>query len=70
MLSSGHYTASVDIWGAGCIFAEMQLSDPLFKGKNYIQQLKLIAKFLGTPSESDLQFVKKPRAKDFMQVQY
>lgn len=66
MLSSGRYAVAIDIWSAGCVFAEMQLGEPLFRGKDYTQQLKLIAKFLGNPTEEDLAFVKKQRARDWM----
>jgi hypothetical protein len=40
---------------------------PLFPGNDYIHQLKLITRIVGTPtSEADLWFVKNPKAKVFM----
>jgi serine/threonine protein kinase len=55
ILGSTTYTTSVDIWSAGCVFAEMLLGQPLFTGKDGIDQFVEIIKVLGTPSASDLQ---------------
>jgi p38 MAP kinase len=41
----------VDIWGVGCVFAELLLGRVLFPGQNSIHQLHVIIKQLGTPSE-------------------
>jgi len=40
----------LDVWAVGCIFGEMLGRKPLFPGNDYIHQLKLITKLLGTPS--------------------
>ncbi|CAF0966563.1 unnamed protein product [Rotaria magnacalcarata] len=45
------YSSSVDIWSAGCIFAEMLRRAPLFKGDCEISQLFCIFQVLGTPTE-------------------
>jgi cyclin-dependent kinase 7 len=45
------YSHAVDMWGAGCIFAELLLRAPLFPGENDIDQLGKIFAALGTPSE-------------------
>ena len=37
------------MWSVGCIFGEMLQRKPLFCGKDYIDQLKLIFALLGTP---------------------
>jgi serine/threonine protein kinase len=42
LLSCEEYTASIDVWSVGCIFAELLGRKPLFPGKDYIHQLKLI----------------------------
>lgn len=36
------YTSAIDIWSVGCIFMEILRRDPLFPGKDYVQQLVLI----------------------------
>jgi cyclin-dependent kinase 5 len=42
------YTTSIDMWSAGCIFAELaNAGDPLFPGSDVPAQLKCIFKLLG-----------------------
>ncbi len=48
------YDNKVDVWSAGVIFAEILLRKPLLQGKNYMHQLKLIVRLLGSPSEEEL----------------
>ena len=46
------YTTSIDMWSAGCIFAELaNAGRPLFPGSDVDDQLKRIFKLLGTPVE-------------------
>ncbi|OQD71759.1 hypothetical protein PENPOL_c001G10022 [Penicillium polonicum] len=51
LLGSCSYTASLDIWSAGCIIAEMYTSYPFFPGDDDDDQLFRIFQILGTPSE-------------------
>lgn len=44
------YSESVDMWGVGCIFAELMLRRPLFPGNSDMEQLAKIFQVLGTPS--------------------
>lgn len=48
-----YYSFSIDIWSAGCIFAEMLLRQILFKGKGEIDILKEIFGLLGTPNDTN-----------------
>ncbi|TDH69336.1 hypothetical protein CCR75_001385 [Bremia lactucae] len=66
MLNCLHYTTAIDVWAVGCIFAEMLLREPLFPGNDYLHQLKLIMKFLGTPKQEDIEFVKNSKALRFL----
>ena len=50
MLAFQHYTQAIDVWSAGCIFAELLSRHALFPGKNYVHQLNLILSVLGSPS--------------------
>jgi len=46
------YSTAIDIWSAGCIFAEMITGRPLFPGDSEIDELHRIFRVLGTPNES------------------
>lgn len=52
----------------GCILAELLQRKPLFPGKDYIDQLKLIIKTLGSPSEEELGFISAPKARAYIQA--
>jgi len=54
IFGSATYTCSIDLWAAGCIFAEMILGQPLFTGKTGIDQCVEMMKVLGTPSNAEL----------------
>ena len=51
LLGSVEYSTPIDIWGVGCIFMEMVSGRPLFPGSVVEDQLLLIWKVLGTPTE-------------------
>jgi len=51
LLGSQAYSMPVDIWSAGCIFAEMLAKRPLFPGDSEIDELFRIFRTLGTPTE-------------------
>jgi len=44
------YGPAVDIWSAGCVFAEMMLRAPFFGGENELDQLSRIFYVCGTPN--------------------
>ncbi|XP_063900838.1 cyclin-dependent kinase 7-like [Zophobas morio] len=46
-----HYGCEIDIWAFGCLFAEILLGKPLFKGDSDINQLSEIFSITGPPSE-------------------
>lgn len=66
MLSYQSYTKAIDIWSVGCIFAEMMGGKPLFKGRDYIDQIKQILATLGTPDDETLQRIGSDRAQDYI----
>ncbi|RMX65946.1 hypothetical protein DD238_003325 [Peronospora effusa] len=51
LLLGSAYGDGVDLWAAGCIFAEMLGRKPLFPGETYVHQLQLIMNVLGVPEE-------------------
>lgn len=50
ILGSTNYGLAIDIWSAGCIFAETVTGQPLFSAGNEKEQLRAIFKVLGTPT--------------------
>ncbi|KAG4950996.1 hypothetical protein JHK85_044863 [Glycine max] len=45
LLNCSEYTAAIDIWSVGCILGEIITRQPLFPGKDYVHQLRLITEF-------------------------
>ncbi|CAO3687899.1 unnamed protein product [Rhizopus microsporus] len=66
MLSFQSYTKAIDMWSVGCIFAEMLGGRPLFKGRDYVDQLNQILGILGTPDEETLRRVGSERAQVYI----
>ena len=52
LLTSGHYTQKMDVWAAGCVFYELMSLNPLFPGKNELDQIHRIHSILGTPNQT------------------
>lgn len=50
LLGRKRYSGAADIWGIGCIVAEMATKLPLFAGDSEIDQLFQIYRILGTPN--------------------
>lgn len=50
-LSSALYGPPVDIWGAGCVFAELMESIVLFSGDSEIDEIFKIFNLFGTPGK-------------------
>ncbi|KAG1354700.1 putative Mitogen-activated protein kinase 4 [Cocos nucifera] len=42
LLNCSEYTAAIDIWSVGCIVGEIVTREPLFPGRDYVHQLRLI----------------------------
>jgi len=53
LLGSTDYSTPIDMWGVGCIFYEMASGRPLFPGSTVEDELHLIFKVLGTPTEDN-----------------
>ena len=50
----------------GCIMAELLQREPLFKGSDYIDQLRKIIAAVGRPAEKELDFIVSSRARAFV----
>jgi len=66
LLNCSEYTAAIDIWSVGCIFMEILKREPLFPGSNYVEQLKLITEFIGSPDDSDLGFLRSDNTRRYI----
>ncbi|KAJ1660658.1 mitogen activated protein kinase [Dispira simplex] len=66
MLSFQSYTKAIDMWSVGCIFAEMLGGRPLFKGRDYVDQLNQILSILGMPDDATLKRVGSDRAQMYI----
>ncbi|XP_042911971.1 cyclin-dependent kinase 4 [Parasteatoda tepidariorum] len=53
VLLAQSYATAVDVWSAGCIFAELYRLKPLFPGENDADQLAKIFEVIGTPPEAE-----------------
>nr|AKA43798.1 mitogen-activated protein kinase 7 [Neopyropia yezoensis]AYN44121.1 mitogen-activated protein kinase 7 [Neopyropia yezoensis] len=67
MLSWREYTNAVDMWSVGCMLAEIIGRKPLFPGRDYIHQLKLVTDTIGTPSSEDIQYINSARARRYIE---
>lgn len=67
MLTWQKYDVEVDIWSAGCIFAEMLESKPLFPGKDHVNQFSIITELLGTPPDDVIQTIASENTLRFVQ---
>ena len=56
------YSVGVDVWSAGCILAECCLREVLFRGRDYLEQTRLICEGLGAPSAATLARTVESRA--------
>ncbi|KAJ7449601.1 Pkinase-domain-containing protein [Mycena latifolia] len=66
MLGFREYDTAIDVWSIGCILAELLSSQPLFKGKDYVDQLKKILDVLGSPEETVLQKIASEKARTYV----
>lgn len=51
LLGANEYGPSVDMWSTGCLLAELLTRKPLFPGRDEMEQLELIFRVIGSPTE-------------------
>lgn len=59
LMGSRKYGPAIDVWSAGCIFAEMTTGHPLFPGSSVSDELLRIFKILGTPTDAEWPGIKE-----------
>ena len=60
------YTAAVDLWAVGCIFAEIANRKPLFAGHNVYHQIDLITNMTGPPNAEAIKKIRNKKAQDHL----
>ena len=65
---SSTYGSAVDMWSVGCIIAELFTRKPLFQGVDPLSQLEQVVRFVGHPSEDDLEAVMNEGALQFIEA--
>lgn len=66
LLNCSEYTTAIDIWSVGCILLEIFKREPIFPGRDYVQQLGLIVELLGSPDDEDLGFLRSENARKYV----
>lgn len=57
LCDSPYYGKPVDIWSVGCIFSELLIHEPFFRGENPQHQLQVIVSKIGCPARTRLVFI-------------
>lgn len=52
----GNYDKAIDMWSVGCIFCELLGRKAIFPGANFVDQLRMIIKVLGSQTPQDVDF--------------
>ncbi|GBN04969.1 Cyclin-dependent kinase 10 [Araneus ventricosus] len=66
LFGATNYASAIDIWSAGCIFAELLLKRPLFKTDSDNNMISMLVDLLGTPTETNWPgFSDLPLMKDY-----
>lgn len=66
-LGAKRYSSAVDMWSAGCIFAEMITGSPLLDGTSELEQIDKMCTLLGSPTKATWPgFDKLPHAQELV----
>ncbi|CAN8070330.1 unnamed protein product [Agarophyton chilense] len=68
MPQANNYGPAIDVWSAGCIFAEMLLRRPLFPGSDEFDQLRQITEFTGTPTPDSIRKLRSQKTQHFLRT--
>lgn len=60
------YGFEIDVWSVGTIYAELAIRKPLFRGRDYADQLRKILGVLGTPPEDEVAAIPDVGAREFV----
>lgn len=66
ILGAQAYGTPVDIWGVGCVLAEMISGEVIFQGTSTMDQMRCIMQITGRPTAEDIQSIGSPFAEIMM----
>lgn len=66
ILSWKKYDSKIDVWSVGCILAELIIRKPLLPASSEEDQLNMITKLLGNPSNKLIQKIENEKNRDFV----
>ncbi|PVG04896.1 putative mitogen-activated protein kinase MpkA [Serendipita vermifera] len=66
MLGFENYDEAIDVWSIGCIFGELLNGKPIFPGRDYVDQLKCIFEYLGSPNDDIVRRIARGRARKYV----
>lgn len=61
LFGAQHYSGAVDVWSVGMVFAELIIRNAFLPGATDLEQVQLIGKLIGTPTEDNWPGVTKLR---------
>ncbi|KAK0720813.1 kinase-like domain-containing protein [Lasiosphaeris hirsuta] len=53
LFGARHYSGAVDVWSVGLVFAELIIRAPFLPGNSEVEQIALICRQIGTPTEEN-----------------
>jgi serine/threonine protein kinase len=70
LLVMGAYHYPIDVFSVACVAAEVALKKPLFPGRDYLDQLRLVAGGVHPEGDVDLSFIENETARRFIMGVY
>jgi len=72
VLTSMEYTAAIDIWSTGCILCELLGRQPIFRGTDFLDQIRRICEIVGSPTNDELAWIPRENetAKTFVLTRF
>ena len=68
-MSFKKYTSAIDVWSVGCILAELIVRKPLLPASSEEEQLNMITKLIGNPSEKMVNQIEHEKNREFVMQQ-
>jgi len=63
----GQYTKAIDVWSVGCILAELITDRVLFRGENYVSQIRCLINIMGTPTREFITGISMERSRNYLE---